>query len=285
MTLPVINQPKQDDRIAAVLQSMGLPQQPSADDLRLTPGGRLREILGNSTKLKKGLAVDVLSRVLYLSPSTEAGINTCPKAGDCASQCIRDVGRMAFDQSTRSRVMKTLYLHFYPDQFLAQLRGEALRHARKAQREGLTPAIRLNGTSDLPWEHARYGGILDHLIALGIEVYDYTKLDPNKRNRRTPAGYHLTYSLSEDPGSWDIAKRWLRVGGNVAMVVSSVGGTTLNDAKAAQDRLLAQGSFAGFPVVSGDETDARFLDPAGHLVILHAKGPAVRDSSGFVVRV
>jgi len=35
-------------------------------------------------------------------------------------------------------------------------------------------------------------------------------------------------------------------------------------------------------VANGDETDLRFLDPAGHVIALYAKGNARKDESGFV---
>jgi hypothetical protein len=48
--------------------------------------------------------------------------------------------------------------------------------------------------------------------------------------------------------------------------------------------MLANGdTFLGLPVVDGDDTDIRHLDPRGAIVALYAKGPARRDQSGFVV--
>lgn len=41
--------------------------------------------------------------------------------------------------------------------------------------------------------------------------------------------------------------------------------------------------YLGFPVVDGDETDLRFLDPPGVVVGLSAKGTAKLEDSGFVV--
>jgi hypothetical protein len=41
--------------------------------------------------------------------------------------------------------------------------------------------------------------------------------------------------------------------------------------------------FLGLPVVDGDDTDIRHLDPRGAIVALYAKGKARRDQSGFVV--
>jgi len=40
----------------------------------------------------------------------------------------------------------------------------------------------------------------------------------------------------------------------------------------------------GKRVVSGDESDLRFKDPANSVVALYAKGSAVNNTNGFVVR-
>ena len=42
-------------------------------------------------------------------------------------------------------------------------------------------------------------------------------------------------------------------------------------------------TYLGRPVINGDETDLRFLDPKGVVVGLKAKGKAKKDTSGFVV--
>ena len=42
-------------------------------------------------------------------------------------------------------------------------------------------------------------------------------------------------------------------------------------------------NFLGLPVVSGDNSDIRHLDPQGHIVALYAKGKAKTDKSGFVI--
>ena len=40
----------------------------------------------------------------------------------------------------------------------------------------------------------------------------------------------------------------------------------------------------GFPVIDGDDTDVRFMDPVGVWVGLSPKGKAKKDKSGFVIR-
>ena len=101
----------------------------------------------------------------------------------------------------------------------------------------------------------------------GLQFYDYTK-NPNRiaanLEGRMPANYHLTFSRSEENDK--VALSILQSGGSVAIVFTAL-----------------PAAFAGAPVVNGDETDLRFLDPRGCVVGLKAKGRAKRDESGFVV--
>ena len=54
--------------------------------------------------------------------------------------------------------------------------------------------------------------------------------------------------------------------------------------RATVDAMLAAGeTFLGLPVVDGDDSDIRHLDPRGAVVALYAKGKARQDKSGFVV--
>ena len=94
------------------------------------------------------------------------------------------------------------------------------------------------------------------------QFYDYTK----RPGRTTPPNYHLTFSLSEI-NRVDAAAELAR-GHNVAVVFK---GATL------PDRCM------GAPVIDGDASDLRYLDPSPVIVGLRAKGRAIGDTSGFAV--
>ena len=48
--------------------------------------------------------------------------------------------------------------------------------------------------------------------------------------------------------------------------------------------MLARGdSFMGLPIVDGDDTDVRHIDPAASAVALYAKGKGKQDQSKFVI--
>jgi hypothetical protein len=167
---------------------------------------------------------------------------------------------------------------------MAHLVFEIEKAIRYAKRDGYVPVFRLNGTSDIRWESipckrdiglvhgANNQPSLVHYPSImhafpDIQFYDYTKI-ANRRN--IPANYALTFSLAEN--NTDKALAAFNSGMNVAVVFRN---------KATVARYIDQGFLEG-PVTCGDDTDLRFLDPAGHIVALYAKGQARKDTSGFV---
>jgi hypothetical protein len=230
--------------------------------------------IDTNAKTVKGQAKGFLTGILYLAPVKESGaINVCPHASQgCAAACLFTAGRGAFDNVRNARIAKTLAFVQDRSAFMETLAADISRLIKKAEKLGMTPCVRLNGTSDLPWEKIPCGGFASIMERFaGIQFYDYTK-NPNRiaayLEGKLPANYQLTFSRSEDNGP--IALSILGSGGNVAIVFSS--------AKLPE-------SYQGKPVVDGDESDLRFLDPRGCVVGLKAKGKARKDDSGFVVQV
>jgi hypothetical protein len=129
--------------------------------------------------------------------------------------------------------------------------------------------VRLNGTSDLPWERiAGPYGLSAFQAFPAIQFYDYSKIATRVLMHASglmPVNYHLTFSRSES-NQIDVAAV-VAAGANVAAVF--------------QKSLPAV--WHGVPVVNGDADDLRFLDASGVIVGLKAKGRAKRDTSGFVV--
>ena len=144
------------------------------------------------------------------------------------------------------------------------------------------PCVRLNGTSDLPWE--RIDPELFEEFS-HVTFYDYTKV----AGRITPNNYHITFSRSEENEAQ--ALKELRRGKNVAVVFGQLGPAI------AKTQPLPPTWYAGpygeqFEIIDGDEHDLRFIDPVsdiGYVIGLRAKGPAkiVQNltSAGFVLPV
>jgi hypothetical protein len=215
-------------------------------------------------KLIKGEKKGYLSFVLHLSPADVAGYETCPKrTAGCTAACLNTAGRGGMfkpggtNTIQEARKRKTRMFFEQRDQFLADLEADIRKGIKQAEKKGMIPAFRLNGTSDIAWE--KYG-IIQKFPE--VQFYDYTKI----RNRKVAAlsNYHLTFSKA-DGNDMDV-RLAASAGMNVAVVFKNV-----------------PDSYIGRTVIDGDDTDLRFLDPKGVVVGLKAKGRARKDTSGFVV--
>ena len=234
------------------------------------------KLLGIDTNAKtiKGEKYNIKTAILYLMPAKQGGTQLCPMAAiaGCEKACLFTAGRGAMNSVMLSRLRKTLYFNQYRDLFMNQLHNELIRERAKAKRKGYKLIVRLNGTSDIRWENIAVGGYANIMQALpDITYYDYTKL----ANRKVPANYDLTFSYSGVPDYAPYVAKAVANGERIAVVFRN---------RAIVDAMLANGeSFLGLPVVDGDNTDIRHLDPKGAVVALYAKGKARRDQSGFVV--
>ena len=217
-----------------------------------------------NAKTVKGQGRGYMTAILYLAPADESGYEVCPMASQgCRKACLNKAGMGAFSNVQAARITKTRLYFEDRKAFMAQLMVEVRAFIRKAFKAGLIPVVRLNGTSDIPWERVPVEGkpnIMAHFPT--VQFYDYTK----RHNRRDlPDNYHLTFSLAEDNDSR--ASAAASNGANVAVVFRT-------------DKFPV--TFMGMPVVDGDADDLRFLDGKGVVVGLKAKGPAKKDTSGFV---
>jgi hypothetical protein len=180
-------------------------------------------------------------------------------------------GHGAYSNVQKARIEKTKFLKENFSLFAAQLIKEINSAIKKAKKNGMRLAIRLNLTSDIPWEllDIQDGKTIFDIFP-EVTWYDYTK--GYKRmmdflDGKMPANYTLTFSRSESNERHVHAIR--AKGGNVAVVFR---------------RSLPE-SWHGTPVVNGDKNDLRFLDPRGVVVGLIEKGKARKDDSGFVVEI
>jgi hypothetical protein len=222
-------------------------------------------------KTVKGERFAVLTGILFLAPSTLAGPDMCPHAtAGCRAACLNMAGRGGIggpdNAIQRARIRKTRWFMESRAGFLAALGAEIRKLAVEAAARGMRAAVRLNGTSDVPWE--KVAPELFRRFKGYVQFYDYTKFPPCLRGDGF-CGYSLTYSRKTDAD----ALANLQAGRNVAIVFATPKGKPLPS------------SWHGFPVFDGDQSDLRFLDPVGHVVGVRAKGPAKRDRSGFVVQV
>ena len=221
-------------------------------------------------KIQKGTKMGYLSFILHLAPADLSGRETCPKrTAGCTAACLNTAGRGGMFRKgettntiQRARIRKTQYFFNRRQDFMLDLVADIRKAIKFAERKGLTPVFRLNGTSDLSWEkYECYDvGAANIFEAFpGVQFYDYTKV-LGRKVAQYP-NYHLTFSKADGNDS-DVAEALLQ-GMSVVAVYDEI----------------PQG------VPSADETDLRFLDPKGIMLGLKAKGRAKKDSSGFVIRL
>lgn len=235
------------------------------------------KLLGIDTNAKtiKGEKYGIKTGILYLMPAEQSGVQLCPmaKTAGCEKACLFTAGRGAMSNVMLSRLRKTLYFNQYRELFMHQLQNELIRERAKAKRKGYKLIVRLNGTSDIRWENIAVSGYTSIMQAFpDIQFYDYTKL-ANRKN--VPANYDLTFSYSGVPAYAPYVSKAVANGERIAVVFRN---------RAIVEAMLANGeTFLGLPIVDGDNSDIRHLEPKGVIVALYAKGPARKDQSGFVV--
>lgn len=222
-------------------------------------------------KLLKGQAQGYLSSVLHFAPADLSGKEVCPKrTKGCTDACLNTAGRGGIFKKgettnviQQARIRKTKYFFQNRSAFLSELLKDIVKTIKKAEKQNLIPVFRLNGTSDLSWEkYEILEGRNIFQMFPQVQFYDYTKIN-NRKVSHIP-NYHLTFSAA-DGNDMDV-RIAISNGMNVAVVFHNVPET-----------------YLGRPVINGDETDLRFLDPKGVIVGLKAKGKAKKDTSGFVV--
>jgi hypothetical protein len=236
------------------------------------------KLLGIDTNAKtiKGEKYGIKTAILYLMPAMQSGVQLCAMASTagCEKPCLFKAGRGAMSSVMLSRLRKTLYFNQYRDLFMHQLHNELIRERAKAERQGYKLIVRLNGTSDIRWENEAIGYSYANIMQAlpDIQFYDYTKI-ANRKN--VPANYDITFSYSGVKAYQPFVAKAVANGDRIAVVFRD---------RSIVNAMLANGeTFLGLPVVDGDDTDIRHLDPKGVIVALYAKGPARRDQSGFVV--
>ena len=220
-------------------------------------------------KIQKGTKLGYLSFILHLAPATLSGKETCPKrTAGCTAACLNTAGRGGMFKKgettntiQKARIRKTEYFFNDRDGFMKDLYKDIVKAKKFAEKQGLIPVFRLNGTSDLSWEKYEVGTTGMNLFQLfpTTQFYDYTKV-LGRKVAQYP-NYHLTFSKA-DGNDADVAEALLQ-GMSVVAVYDEIP--------------------AGVP--SADETDLRFLDPKGIMLGLKAKGRAKKDTTGFVIRI
>ena len=215
-------------------------------------------------KTIKSMKYGFLTGILYLAPYKLSGKNVCPAASlGCRLSCLNTAGRGQMGVVQKARLRKTKMFFQDRNKFLSQLKTEIEILSRRAANKNMKLAIRLNGTSDLPFERYLIDGknLMDHFPK--VKFYDYTKLE-NRINNQLPGNYHLTFSRSET---------------NEAVIDQVIEKAPVSVVfKHKLPRL-----YNGYKVINGDLHDMRFKNQSGVIIGLIAKGKARKDTTGFAI--
>lgn len=223
----------------------------------------VKKLLTTNTKLAKSVPGYYITG-LSLFPDKIL----CPYATPaCEAGCIVKSGHARVHPAVKQAYLNRRKWYYSDiDTFLQALHYEIGAEKRKAERKGLKLAVRLNVYSDIKWEAL---GIIERYP--DVQFYDYTKIP--LFNRVQAPNYHLTFSWSENIFGQMHAISYLETKQtSVAVVFAS---PELPD------------TFKGFPVIDGDESDARWLDPKGVVIGLkYKKGDGNLEElikAGFVI--
>jgi len=195
---------------------------------------------------------------LFLAPADSSGHEMCLwRSQDCTNICLNCSGKGALFSVQQARIRKTQRLVETPHDFFWSLLCE-MDKADKRDGWGI-PVMRLNGTSDLPWDFIA-PQLFTHFK--NWRFYDYTK---SYRRALTQESAAWDITLSYSGHNWDDCARVIQLGAaRVAMVFDVPRGKPL------------PATYKGYRVIDGDKDDLRFLDPRGVIVGLRYKVVTVR---------
>jgi hypothetical protein len=168
--------------------------------------------------------------------------------------------------NTQRKVQQTLALLNEPEAFLRILSSAIAQHECTAPTEGFEPFMRLNVLSDIPWEIVA-PWLFERFR--GLQFYDYTKVP----DRDVPGNYDLTFSFSGT--NIKQTRDEIEKGSKIAVVFLAnrkrSGRWEAWKRARGEIKIPLPETFWGLPVIDGDISDVRPLDPSPSIVGLRWK--------------
>jgi hypothetical protein len=237
----------------------------------------------SNAKTVKGQAMGYFTAISYLAPYNLANGKTilCAHATKgCVKACLNESGMGKFPNVQKARIEKALKFIENPKTYMAKVHKELEKLFKKY---GTALVVRLNGTTDIPFEGIKYSYNEIEYINIfnafpNITFYDYTK-NPRRVLNNDIKNYYLTFSRAETKLNIEASKVILSEGKNVAIVFSE----KLYNEIILKGEILYNGKLVN--ILDGDQNDLRFLDKQNSIIALKAKGSkGKKDDTGFVVR-
>ena len=258
--------------------------------------------INQDPKTSKGTKEGYITAIMYLAPASLSGRNVCSfSTSGCRAVCLNMAGRGQFNYIQQSRLNRTRFFLNDRTAFLNNLVLRVSNFVAYAEKKNLIPVVRLNGTSDIPFENIKIKledllqykrlnnvkhkkvftafiqkngmkkalNIMD--IFKHIQFYDYTKYPLERRPKAIKqANYDLTFSRAEN-NELEALEYMRTYSGRASFVFSDALPKT----------------YKGFKVIDADQTDLRFLEPKNVITGLIFKGSKktmkAGIKSGFVI--
>ena len=199
---------------------------------KVTPAtAKQSNMFGENHKTQTSAGVGYKTIGLSLAPSHHSGYkhDMCPNASkECRENCLglKAGGNRQFPFATlRSKILRTQFLHEHPEEAARLMHHEITQNEKAANAIGYKSGIRLNVTSDVPYEHLMprkfFDAHQDSADKPGSQFYDYTKMHGRLGHKDIPPNYALALShtgTGHGESNDKQAIKHLNNGGVVAMV-------------------------------------------------------------------
>ena len=219
--------------------------------------------VGHSAKSEHGQIWGIDSYIVYLAPYKKSGFNVCAWASpECIFSCLDESGHNRVNlQSGQNiidmcRIRRTILFKVNPTYFMTWIAAEIISNQKVAAKKGHIFSVRLNGTSDIAWEHVEYQSFTNIFAAFpDVIFYDYSK-NPNRKISHIK-NYSITFSYTgrNEPATLQVLENQE----NAAIVFNTLKGSELPT------------TWKGYKVIDGDVTDYRPADCKGCVVGLRYK--------------
>jgi hypothetical protein len=238
--------------------------------------------IGN-TKTIKGMKKGVLTGILHMLPDEQVKDfleddtipTVCPtaKIAGCYKDCLVFAGRGTMSPVFYSRLRKTLFYLQYKNEFIKLVDKGIATLLRKAERENLELAIRINGTSDIP--------VLKELKEIllkypNVKFYDYTKNPKSIKKLHSLSNeitnYHLTFSYTKEPLFEPLIETATKYNSNIAIVFKNEEQVNYLIENKKKLKLFDK----VYNIINGDKTDLRYKDKNNSIVALRYKKPKIK---------
>ena len=212
--------------------------------------------VNSSTKTAKGKKLKINTAILYMQPADKVATQTLCAGADlfgCKPDCLVTSGQLGKTPAQKAVTKRTLCYLLERARFFDVLRGEIYLHSANY---GDTLAVRLNGTTDI-----NFNKFIESMPS--VLFYDYTKIYARVK-KNTLKNYDLTFSGSANNSTvMGITAKAIKSGFKTVLAVNTA--ETKGEYKVPSKLDL-------IPLINMDDTDARFLDPAGSVGVLKRKG-------------